>query len=87
MLGEFHGGGSDFWEQSGRSSSIMVVICATNDVNGLVAGKYRLHKTEAGGERILEDKNAVGWEWKGVHIWDNAETQPPWQLVKAFWII
>lgn len=86
LLGEFHGSHRLFWQQGGRSSPIMVVVCATNEANGTVAGKYQLQKTGTGVEELLENKNAVSWEWTGVHLWDNAEPQPPWQLVKAFCI-
>ena len=87
MEGQFYLTGDRFWEQGGRSSSMMVVVCGTNDVDGSVAGKHVLHKTESGEKRLEVNKNAVGWEWRDVHAWDSTEPLPVWQLVKTFWIV
>lgn len=83
--------GARWWAEGGRLRRNMVAVCATNDIDGSVVEKYTVNKSNP--RRVTWDENwdenreAVGWEWRGVYNWDDIEPLPEWGLIKNFLIV
>ena len=62
-------------------------MCGTNDLHGLVTGKYIYNGIESARPIWAENNEVVGWEWKGIYKWDDSEPLPPLERVKDFLIV
>ena len=77
-----------WWEGGSRSRRTILVICGTNETKGSVVEKYTYNSTIPTKGKWDENREAVGWEWRGVYMWDDAEPLPTqWQRAKKLLIV
>ena len=76
------GGGSPWWEEGSRSRRTVLVVCGTNEPKGSVVEKYTYNSSIPTKGKWDQNDEAVGWEWRGVYMWDDAEPLP---LCRKVW--
>ena len=76
-----------WWEDGSRSRETILVVCATNEAKGSVVEKYTYNDTIPTKGKWDENSEAVGWEWRGIYLWDDAEPLPQWRRAKKFLIV
>ena len=81
------GFGSKWWEDGTRTRRTTLVVCGTNETKGSVVERYTYNNSIPTRDKWDENKEAVGWEWRGIHVWDNAEPLPRWVSAKKFLIV
>ena len=85
---------SEWWEDGSRLRRTILVVCVTNETKGSVLEKY-IYKKATWDESSKsyskgkwdENKEAVGWEWKGIYMWDDAEPLPELRKVQNLLIV
>jgi len=65
-----------WWEDGRRLRRKMLVVCGTNETNGSMVEKYTYNSSILTKGKWDENSEAVGWEWRGIHMWDDAEPPP-----------
>ena len=70
------------WDDGSGLRRTILVVCGTNETKGSVVEKY--HRTMWGWD---ENKEAVGWEWRGVYMWDDAEPLPRFRQAQKLLIV
>lgn len=76
-----------WWEDGNRLRRTTVVVCATNEMDGLVVEKYTFNSTDPTKPSWDENKEVIGWEWRGVYEWDDIEPLPEWRRVEKLLIV
>lgn len=76
-----------WWEVGGRLRRTLIVVCGTNEMDGLVIEKYMFNSTEPTKPKWDKNNQAVGWEWRGVYEWDDEEPLPEMRRVEKFLIV
>ena len=87
ILEQYNGDVEFWWEEGGRTRSTVVVICGTNETNGSVVEGYTYNSSDPKRGHWDKNNDQVGWEWRGVYVWDNAEPLPKWRKVKNFLVV
>ena len=113
----------NWWENDGRLRRKILVVCGTNEMDGLVVETYtrnitgpkRLYNSIGprgiykwiglrklclmiGSKRLIssvgirlgswkKNRDAVGWEWRGVYAWDDSEPLPQMQRATSVLIV
>ena len=81
-------GGSRWWMEGGSLWRTIVVICGTNETEGSVSEAYTVrHGKNITPAEMWEKNEVTGWQWRGVHVWDNVEPLPTWNKIEKFLII
>ena len=70
------------WRNGSGLRRTILVVCATNETEGLVVEKYS--KIRGGWD---EKKEVAGWEWRGVYTWDDAEPLPQFRKAEKLLIV
>lgn len=79
--------GGKWWEDGTRTRRTTLVVCGTNETKGSVVEKYTYNNSIPTQGKWDENTEAVGWEWRGIHVWDDAEPLPRWVSAKKLLII
>lgn len=85
--GNGRGDGCNWWEEGSRSRRTILVVCGTNEPTGSVVEKYIYNSSIPTKGKWDENGEAVGWEWRGIYVWDNAEPLPSWHKARKLLII
>ena len=75
-----------WWDEGGRLRRTVLAVCATNELNGTVAEKYTFNGTVPTRPKWDCNREIVGWEWRGIYVWDDAEPLPQLRPAKKFLI-
>ena len=82
-----------WWQGSRSLGESSLVVCGSKETNGSVVERYTYDvkwdentRTYSKG-RWDENKEATGWEWRGVYLWDEAEPLPHMQEAKKLLIV
>lgn len=78
---------SEWWEDGSRLRRTILVVCGTNETKGTVVEKYTYNNSVPTKGKWDENREAVGWEWRGVYMWDDAEPLPHWRKAKKILIV
>ena len=73
------------WDDGSGLRRTVLVVCGTNEIKGLVVEKY--YKTKWMQWEWDENKDAVGWEWRGVYTWDDTEPLPRFREANKLLIV
>ena len=85
---ERYGAGTErWWDEGGRMRRTIVVICGTNEKDGSIVEKYTFNNTEPVRPKWNNNTEVVGWNWRGVYVWDDVEPLPEWKRAKMFLIV
>lgn len=76
----------NWWNEGGRLRQTVLAVCATNEPNGTVAEKYTFNRTVPRRPKWDCHREVVGWEWRGIYVWDDAEPLPQLRRAKKFLI-
>lgn len=77
-----------WWEDDGgRMRRPIFVVCGTNEIDGPVRETYISNGYDQNGAKWDKNCNAVGWEWRGIYAWDEAEPVPEMAVTKMFLIV
>lgn len=76
-----------WWSEGSRSGRKVVIVCGTNDLNGLVTQKYIYNGTDRTRPRWADNNEVVGWEWRGIYEWNDSEPLPEWKRARDFLIV
>lgn len=76
-----------WWESGSRLRQTILVVCGTNETKGAVVEKYTYNNSVPTKVKWDENREAVGWEWRGVYMWDDAEPLPRWRKAKKFLVV
>ena len=79
--------GDAWWESGSRLRQTILVVCGTNETKGAVVEKYIYNNSVPTKVKWDENREAVGWEWRGVYMWDDAEPLPRWRKAKKFLVV
>lgn len=77
----------NWWEDGGRLRRKIFVVCGINEMDGPVVETYTFNSTEPRRPTWEKNSKAVGWEWRGIYVWDDSEPLPDMQRVKKFLIV
>ena len=84
----------NWWKRSWRLGESSLVVCGSKETNGSVVERYTFVETKwdentrtYSKSRWDENKEATGWEWRGVYMWDEAEPLPHMQEVMNLLIV
>ena len=84
----------NWWESSWRLGESSLVVCGSKDTTGSIVEKYTFidrkwdeNKKRYGKDRWDENMEALGWQWRGVYLWDEAEPLPHMQMVKKLLVV
>ncbi len=79
--------GCTWWEEGSRSRRTVLVVCGTNEPKGSVVEKYTYNSSIPTKGKWDENGEAVGWEWRGIYMWDNAEPLPPCRKARKLLVV
>jgi len=75
------------WEDGRRLRRKVLVVCGTNETNGSMVEKYTYNSSILTKGKWDENSETVGWEWRGIYMWDDAEPPPQWQRAQKLLIV
>lgn len=78
---------STWWEDGGRLRRTIIVVCGTNEMDGSVVETYTFNSTDRRKTKWDKNSEAMGWEWRGVYAWDDAEPLPKMRRAIKFLIV
>lgn len=78
---------SKWWEDGGRLRRTIIVVCGTNQMDGSVVETYTFNRTDPRNLKWDENSEAMGWEWRGVYAWDDAEPLPKMRRAEKLLIV
>lgn len=79
--------GGKWWEDGTRTRRTTLVVCGSNEIRGEVLERFVYNSSVPTRGKWDENREAAGWEWRGIYVWDDAEDLPRWVRARKLLIV